>query len=200
LRNRARIVAIAGLLCSVTCVALLHVVRTDLPPVAHRLSEYANGPYGWMMTLAFVALGCALVALGVALRAGRDMDRITWIISATAFLAGLGTIVSGVFRTGTSQADEVIHSRASALATVAIVALALAYSIRVARRQTGATRDPVGTGLALAAAALAVLSPLLHATRWTGLNQRVLWTVLLAWLLWAAWHRPPGWDPPGLRG
>jgi hypothetical protein len=27
----------------------------DLQPAGHRLSEYANGPYGWMMTVAFVA-------------------------------------------------------------------------------------------------------------------------------------------------
>jgi hypothetical protein len=190
LNSRARTVAIAGLLCSVALVAILHVVRTDLQPVGHRLSEYANGPYGWMMTAAFVALGCGLAALGVLLRAGTGSGAVARAIPATALFAGAGMVLSGAFRTGESAASEVIHSRASGLATVAVVAMALAYSLPRSRRRTAATRDLVGAGLALTAAALATLSPFFHDTRWTGLSQRLLWTAAMIWLLWAAWLSP----------
>ncbi|MGH2734616.1 MAG: DUF998 domain-containing protein [Actinomycetota bacterium] len=191
--SRARIVAGAGLLLSATCVAILHFLRTDLEPGAHRLSEYANGPYGWMMAVAFVALGCGLVALAVALWAERGQGSIySWTVPGAALAAGVGAIVSGAFRTGISHASEVVHSRASALATVALVALALLYSLPAARRP-GAVHT-LGTGLALIASGLAAISPLLHETRWTGLSQRLLWIALLAWLLWVTRHRPPRWD------
>jgi hypothetical protein len=192
LRSGARVVTIAGLLCSLAFVAVLHVVRADLPPVSHRLSEYANGPYGWMMSAAFFALGSGLIALGVALGAESRPRGIAWIMSATAVLAGAGALVSGAFRTGVSHASEVIHSRASALATVAIVALALAYSKAAVGHRPRGAHDPAGAVLALIAAALAALSPLLHDTRWSGLGQRLLWIALLTWLLRAAWQLPRG--------
>jgi hypothetical protein len=34
-------------------VVVLHLVRTDLDPVGHVLSEYANGGYGVIMTAVF---------------------------------------------------------------------------------------------------------------------------------------------------
>jgi Protein of unknown function (DUF998) len=116
------------------------------------------------------------------------------IILATALLAAVGTILSGVFRTGASDISEAIHRRASAIAVVAVVALALAYSVSLARRRPSAASDPVGAGLAVTAAALAVMSPVWHHTRWTGLSQRLLWITLITWLLRAAWERVPKLD------
>jgi hypothetical membrane protein len=191
----ARTVSIVGFVCSFGLVAMLHILRTDLPPAAHRLSEYANGPHGWMMTASFVALGGGLLAMGVTLRTGRRTDKWALGVSALAFIAGAGTILSGIFPTGASDSEESIHSPASALAVVAVVALALAHSILSAHRRPWRTPDSTGTTLALIALALAALSPLLHNTRWTGLSQRVLWIVLLSWLLRANWPRPAGSTP-----
>ena len=33
-------------------------------PARHRISEYANGPYGYVMTAAFVSIGTGMLALG----------------------------------------------------------------------------------------------------------------------------------------
>ncbi len=167
----------------------LHLLRPDLPPASHRLSEYAIGPHGWMMTTAFVALGCALAALGLALLAERPRG-ITWIIPATTLAAGVGMIVSGVYETGDLPASDSIHSLASISATVAIVVIALVHSMPVARRWSDVPLGRVGIGLALTAAGLAVIAPALHDTRWTGLGQRLLWIVLIAWLLRALWLQP----------
>ena len=199
LRSRARIVAIAGLLSSVACVVILHLLRTDLSPVAHRLSEYANGPHGWVMAVAFVTLGSGLIALGLLLWPERREDPIAWVIPALAFLAGVGTIVSGIFRTNVSDTSELVHSRASGLASVAIVVLCLAVSIPAARRRSDATSDIAGITLAIIAATLAAISPLLHDTRWTGLSQRLLWISLLAWLLQAVWNHPASRQPEAVR-
>lgn len=65
---RAGRLTIALLLWATACVVALHLLRSDLDPVGHRLSEYANGPYGYLMTTAFVALGGALLTMAVGLR------------------------------------------------------------------------------------------------------------------------------------
>ena len=125
--------------------------------MAHRLSEYANGPHGWMMAGAFLALGCGLIALGVLLRPERQERPIAWTSSALAFLAGIGTIVSGIFRTNVSDTSELVHSRASALASVALVVLCLAYSIPAALHRSDTAPDTAGTVLALTAARTSVV-------------------------------------------
>src|SRR5690242_7499623 len=42
-------------------VALLHIVKPEFGPMWRFVSEYSNGPHGWMMRLAFfvMAVGCA---------------------------------------------------------------------------------------------------------------------------------------------
>ena len=188
---RTRIVTLLGVLTSIICVAILHIVRTDLSPLSDRLSEYANGSYGWLMATAFVALACGITALGIGIWAWRGGDRRAWIILSTALLASVGTILSALFRTGASDISETIHSRSSAVAVVSVVALALTHSAPFARDKYGASSDPVGAGIALTAAALVVISPLLHHTRWTGLSQRLLWIAVTTWLLRTAWLDRP---------
>lgn len=185
----ARGVSITGLLGSVTCIVILHVVRSDLSPISTRLSEYANGPYGWAMTLAFVALSIGLATLGASLWVDRRPNTVAWTFLATALLAAAGTILSAVFRTGASEISETIHSRASATGVVAVVALALMYSLPYTRNPRGSNLDRVGIGLAGVAASLALMSPLLHHSRWTGLSQRLLWASLIVWLLRTAWQQ-----------
>lgn len=189
MKSRARAVALAGLLLSSACVAVLHLVRTDLPPVSHRLSEYANGPYGWLMATTFAALSCALAALAW-LWAESSKEKNGWILPGTALLAAVGAVLSALFETGGSATSEALHSRASAFATIAIVILALAYTMPTALPQCPVLTDRVGRALAIVAVVLVGLSSLLHETRWTGLGQRTLWSVLIIWLVRTIWREP----------
>lgn len=180
-----RLVAIAGLAIGICCVAVLHVVRSDLPPAAHRLSEYAVGRYGWLMTGAFLASSCGLLALGVTLWRNKGRERLAWIVPGSAFLAGVAMLVSGIFRTDVTAMSELIHSRASSIAVISIVILAVAYCLPFVR-PSGASRDRVSIYVAAIAVVCAALSSLLHQTRWTGLGQRLLWIVLIGALVWVA--------------
>jgi len=187
-----RIITVMGVLCSIICVAVLHIVHTDLSALSDRLSEYANGSYGWLMATAFIALASGIAALGIGLWTWRGRDPKAWVILSTALLASVGTMLSGIFRTGGSDISETIHSRASAVAVVAIIALALTHSAPFARDNSGASSDPIGAAIAMLAAALVVIGPVLHHTRWTGLSQRLLWITLSTWLLRTAWLNRPG--------
>jgi len=41
----------------------LHLLPTGFNPVTHELSDYANGPYGWLMTAGFLGLGLGSLLL-----------------------------------------------------------------------------------------------------------------------------------------
>jgi hypothetical protein len=60
-------VAVSGAIVFLVVLGLLHLLRTDLQPTWHVISEYANGPHGWLMALAFSALAvsCASTVLAM---------------------------------------------------------------------------------------------------------------------------------------
>ncbi len=62
------IVGLGGALLFLVLLGALHVLRTDLAPTWHVISEYANGAHGWLMTIAFAALAvsCAATVLAIA--------------------------------------------------------------------------------------------------------------------------------------
>jgi len=49
-------------------IVVLHVVEPEFSPRWRAVSEYSLGRYGWLMNLAFLAMGVGSIALGVALR------------------------------------------------------------------------------------------------------------------------------------
>jgi hypothetical protein len=66
-RPAARL-AFAAAAAFVVLLAALHVLKPELDPSWRFVSEYAIGRHGWVMTVAFAALGLGHVALFVAVR------------------------------------------------------------------------------------------------------------------------------------
>jgi hypothetical protein len=60
--------AIACLAYAALALLLMHLLRPDLAPASHMISEYAVGPFGWVMQSVFVglSLGCAGLLFGLA--------------------------------------------------------------------------------------------------------------------------------------
>jgi Protein of unknown function (DUF998) len=171
-------------------VTLLHVVRPELSPVSHRLSEYANGAYGSMMTASFLTLGAGMVALGLGLRVVRATSGWFHLVPAAVIAAGCGMVVSGLFPTdpaGFPTTSERVHSLASGAASMVLIGAALLSTLGARSRRRRLATDWTGA-LAVAALMLGAVSPVLHDTAWTGLSQRLLWLTLLAWLLLTAWQ------------
>jgi len=65
-RTAARI-AFAGGLLGIVLLAALHVLKPDLDPSWHMVSEYALGAHGWVMALCFLSLALGCASLFVAL-------------------------------------------------------------------------------------------------------------------------------------
>ena len=182
-------VATAAFVGSMAAVVALHVLRPDLDPVRRRLSEYAVGRFGGLMTAAFVLLGLGLYALSRGVRAAGATTPATRVLRVLLSIAAIGMIVSGVFETRPVTPPgwrEIVHSRASALAFVALITAAV-WTATVAREVVawGATRG-VADAVAAIATLGAVIGPLAHDGPWAGMVQRMSYVAVLCWLLLAA--------------
>lgn len=178
---RRRAAAVTLLAGGGVCVAALHVLRPELDPRADRISEYAIGRYGPVMSAAFLATGVgALTMAALVVEVGGRWSR---GVGAAIGAAGVGLVMAGIWRTDPTRSGvltDAIHSRASALATVALIGAALSWSVLRHRRPR---RLDVAASLAVIAAVLGASGPVLHDSSWSGASQRLLWLVLLAWLI-----------------
>jgi hypothetical protein len=188
--DRWRGVGAGALVVAIASVTALHLLRPDLAPASSRLSEYANGPFSPLMAVAFAGLGVGLIAIGGAIHRDGTRTARLWAVSTLLVAAGTGMLISGVFRSdpdGVGTRAELVHSAASGLATSATVAAAAVHSLPYLRPSSRWQVDALAAWLAMTGVVLAAGSPLLHDTPWTGISQRVLWGVLLAWVLRATY-------------
>ena len=61
-------VALVGFGYFAACVTSMHLIRPEYDPVAETVSQYAIGPYGYLMTAGFFSVGAGVVSLA-------DVDR-----------------------------------------------------------------------------------------------------------------------------
>jgi hypothetical protein len=170
--------SLALLGAAVACVVALHMIRPRVSPIERRLSEYALGPYGWLMDTAFTATAGGLTALAIFLASSAGRPR---LVPAALVVAAVGLVLSAVYRLdATDNADEVIHRWASGTAAAAVVVAACGWSVMGTGRRRPWRRGP-DLLLAILALGLAVLSLMLHDTFLTGINQRLVWAALIAW-------------------
>jgi hypothetical protein len=202
--------SLVGLVTCVAAVATLHVLRPDLDPVSERISQYATGPHGWLMAAAFVALAVGLAGLGVALAARVEPAVPGPVLVAAGLVGASGAALSAAYRAGAPRGGDQVHSWASLLLVLGVLVIAGGTSFASSRR--GARRraaDRLGARLVTTGAVLVVPSTALQHTVVGGATQRLLWLVLVAWLLRAAWattraagaegHAPAVGDEPGAR-
>ena len=90
-------VSIVGTVCFVALIVALHVLSPDFNPIERPTSEYAKGPFGYLMTLAFVSLSLSTWALVIGLR--RDLSGPAQSRLGLGFLGvfGIGVLVAATF-------------------------------------------------------------------------------------------------------
>ena len=70
--RRAAQLSFAGAATFLVLLTALHLIKPDLDPSWHFISEYAIGRHGWVMVLAFLSLAVSYTALSVTLRSQLD--------------------------------------------------------------------------------------------------------------------------------
>jgi hypothetical protein len=185
-----------GILTFVALVAALHVLKPELNPVRNYLSLYAVGRWGWVMTLALLALATAATALvtalvlaGAAGRGGVAPRSRVGVAALVVYAAGVLTIAIAP----TDGLDVVVPTTADAVHAVGANALFVALTVGITAftprfRATPGWEDLRVPGLVMGAIAWATLlslpfagGPGLH-----GLVQRTFTAFTLAWLFMVA--------------
>lgn len=76
---------------------LLHFLRPDYAPASHMISEYAIGPYGWVMRTVFIALSCASMMLFVGLLLRGPNSFLSRLGATLLGIASIGLLVSAIY-------------------------------------------------------------------------------------------------------
>jgi hypothetical protein len=120
--------AIAAATATVLLLASLRVLSPEFDPSWRMVSEYANGRYGWVLALMFVAWGVSSWALAFALRA-EARTRPVRIGLVLLTLAGVGEAMAAPFGIN----DDALHSLAGALGILGLPIAAVLISVPLGR-------------------------------------------------------------------
>ncbi len=166
--------------------AALHLLRSDLNPATHYISEYAVGQFGFVMSTALVVLGIGTVSLAVIMYTTMTTSWLVCIGAAILFLSGLSTILIGLFRTDVdgqpATVAGAIHGRAAFIAILFEAVSVLILTAAFFRDGRWRSFRPVSLVFSVAVVISGVLLPVLP----RGTGERLLVYTLVLWLFLAA--------------
>lgn len=99
------VLTLAGAGVFAALIIVLHVVEDDFRPCCRFISEYVLGDWGWLMNVAFIAMGCAFVAVAHGLRCTLSPGRRVTASVRLMYITGITTFISGLFNSD-SLADS----------------------------------------------------------------------------------------------
>lgn len=181
--------ALASLSLFPVIVGLLNLLQRDrYDAVRQAMSELALGRDGWLMAVAFTALGAgsSLIALIVRRVSARPV-----VAPALLALTGLLSLASAVFRTDADGAPPTFHGQAHMAAGVAnfVLLLIALPAAALAFRRSPAQRPLVApTMLIWLVAAVTFLLLPLWAQSYLGVGQRVFVGACVLWLALVGWR------------
>jgi hypothetical membrane protein len=170
----------------------LHLLPTGFNPVTHELSDYANGPYGWLMTVGFLGLGLGSLLLVWIVARGHDAGLLSRATLVLLGVWGAARFLAAFFPDDLPGAVPTVHGRihnvlgALAFFSVSIAMILASRSFRREPRWSSLSRLSLVLGvLALIATLLFVggveSSSPTHPV--LGLSERVFYICAIVWLL-----------------
>lgn len=170
--------ALLGVAWFVAGVALLHVLRSDLVPARHMISEYALGPWGWIQTLNFLALATGSAALASATR--RSATPIGTTVTGLLFLFAATTMLSAIFPTGSGTWQAQIHELVGVLGFLTLIVAAIVTARHLKRADQPGLRHTSR----LWGAAMVITFPLVPilGDNGMGIGQRLFIGCALGWM------------------
>ena len=180
-------VAIGCFIYSAIALLSLHVLRPDYAPASNFISNYAVGPYGWVMTTWFLAMsgGLLTLTLGLAFTGLRSIAaRLGMLL---LIVASIGLVVSAIFPTdiaAPSTRTGEIHDMSFLVNVSCIILGTLMLSISFGSHPRWRSYRRTALLLAgLIVIAFVVQFLTLHKGMPYGLANRFFVVVTLAWLL-----------------
>ncbi|HLV99188.1 MAG TPA: DUF998 domain-containing protein [Ktedonobacterales bacterium] len=178
-------ISLLGVLSSVGLVVALHFLRPDLNPTRRFISDYAIGPHGMLMNLAFWACGLGMLALVVGLYFGVAQEGRSWAGLALLTVSGVCILVATLFHDAPQASPAIVldtvHDSIVQISLFSLALAALTWSIRFRRDKTWRVFARLALPMALMML-LALLGFILTPTRFLGLSERILLGLYLVWV------------------
>lgn len=181
-------IAVALLLLAVALALILHALHPELHPARAYVSEYANGRWGWVLTLTLLAFASGAYALGRGLRQSAGQRLGPALITA----AGACMAVAALVSTDRYGDEEVIGTFAgrlhgyAAITGFAILVLAMLLLARPLEREPRWGRVGRITLPLAAVSVFALAGTFAAAPEAAGLRQRVFLLPVIGWLVASA--------------
>ncbi len=191
-RVAARVTVIAAA-SSLALLLVLHVVRSDLAPQWHMISQYAVGNYGWLQTLVFALLAIACVTLFLAVRT--QVGTIAGKVGLVFMLAAaIGLTMAALFNW-----EHPLHAVASLIGVPGLTLGALLVGISLIRDQAWAParrRILIWTHLSWVALVLLMIALFTTVPSSGEFDSGTLvgWPNRLQFLAWGAWLIVTSWQ------
>ena len=192
LRPRLAWLTIGCLAWFVAAVVVLHLLRPDVDVLSRVTSEYAVGPYGFLMSSAYVAISVALVALGLGLGRALSVPARRSAGVVLLFLAALGVMVASFFPIDVGAPKPVTFSgrmhRFGAIVGFVSMTLSPLLLARSFRRDDS-WRDLSWPGVVVGTLGLlgfAAIQIVLLERGLGGIAQRAVLVIVVAWMMMVA--------------
>lgn len=188
------LLTIGGIATFLFNLTALHFVRPDVNPVLEPMSNYAVGPYGFLLTAADIGGGLAALALTFGLYLGIAPRGRSYVGLFLLVLYGVSVLLAGIFPIdvgGEATTFGIIHNIVGNISF-------FGFPIAVILLSLGMGKDERWRSLQLPALALAgvvVLTVILTMVGFNlgigfGVTQRIANVAALAWMLVVALHLP----------
>jgi hypothetical protein len=172
----------------VAALVLMHVIRPDYTIVDHMISDYAVGPFGWIMTTAFASLSIGCLTLAIALFRDGPTSWLGRTGAALLVVAFAGLVVTALYPTDLETAPSTRTGDIHAMSFFVNVVSILLSTICLALSYAGSPDWRRHRALALTFAGLLIVAFVaqyltLHKGAPYGVTNRLFVVVLTAWLI-----------------
>jgi hypothetical protein len=185
------LLATAAIICMVyqaVALILLHVLRADLAPASNFISNYAVGPFGWIMTTWFIAGACSVVLLSMGLARSGLKSVTARIAMFLMVIEALGLLVSAAFPVDAPGAPSTrtgdIHDYSFLVNVISFVLIPVLLAFSFGSHPGWRSFRPMAWVLAaLIAVAFVIQFATLHKGMPYGIANRFFVAVLFVWNL-----------------
>ena len=169
----------------------LHILRPDLTPRTNFISNYAVGPYGWVMTSCFCAMSLGVTLLAIGLISQGMPNLLARIVVALLLIAGVGLLGAAIFPTDLPGAPYTragdIHEKSFLINVSSLLLATVAFALGYSRDSRWCPHTRVLAMLSVATCLAFIVQFLtLHKGAPYGLANRLFALTLLTWLTFVA--------------
>jgi len=188
------LVVIAGVLYFATAIFTLHFLRPDLNPISQPTSEYAVGPYGFLMSSAFFSMSLATFALVMGLYQGLVPSARSQIGLSLLAAWGVGVLIAMIFPIDPGGVPETlagtIHQISGPLTflSMTVGVILISRRFKQASQWHPFYRPAQILSLVVLAGFVGTFLSFVTQSGFLGLAQRITLAALVTWMLLTAAH------------